>query len=310
MQMLIVTMIVVFFASAACGGERTYEASPYDTDFATGLVEPSGWQAEVAPKSMLEVKEDLPAKFQWPATPIRNQGACGSCWAFSMAATFADVLNVLKLGAFDFSEQHLVSCDTRANGCAGGWLDFHLYQSNGWVKEAEFPYVARDIRCKPGLTYNHKIKSYSVIGRGVPSPDQIKRAIWLYGPVSVAVNADAVFQAYRSGVFQAGASGDINHAVNLIGWDETTNPKHWIMRNSWGKGWGENGFMRIAYGARRIGYAATFIDFSGPLPHDKPPEPQPAPSCGAVRGNASFILPALGLLAIMLIGAIYIGRQK
>jgi hypothetical protein len=117
-----------------------------DRVFKTGLVVPDNFEKSLKAipidRSKL-YKGELPAKFSWEGlTPIRDQGNCGSCWAFSMTATVADVLKLKGVGDFDLSEQFLVSCQDEYYGCGGGWLEFRLYRDFGAVREADFPYVA------------------------------------------------------------------------------------------------------------------------------------------------------------------------
>ena len=81
----------------------------------------------------------------------------------------------------------------------------------------------------------------------------------LYGPVSVAVYVNSAFQAYNSGVFNGCATGTVNHAVALVGWNDAQ--QAWILRNSWGTGWGESGYMRIKYGCSKVGYGACYVDY-------------------------------------------------
>ena len=98
----------------------------------------------------------------------------------------------------------------------------------------------------------------------VPSTTAIKNAIYTYGPISVEVAVDSYFEAYSGGVFNANTASYINHAVVLVGWDDTNGC--WIMKNSWGTGWGESGYMRIAYGCDLIGYAAAYAVWVMPEP--------------------------------------------
>lgn len=250
--------------------------------YSMGLIVPKD-RPKGKKKSLQDVRLDLPAKFSWAPklTPIRNQGNCGSCWAFSAQATIADVMALHGKGALDLSEQFMVSCDRQSSGCNGGWFHtaFQLVKTGGNVMESTMPYRASDTSCPSGLAKIDKIVNWQELSGEVATVEDIKKAIYLYGPVSVAVAVAGQFQNYRSGIYNESSAGQINHAVNIVGWDETTTPKHWIMRNSWGTGWGENGYMRIAYGSRKIGYAATFVDFAGPVPHDDiKPEPTPTPS--------------------------------
>jgi hypothetical protein len=100
----------------------------------------------------------------------------------------------------------------------------------------------------------------------MPTVTALKKAIYDHGPLSVAVCVGTNFQYYRSGVFNANetCSGGVNHAVTLVGWndDQGTDKGYWILKNSWGTGWGDSGYMNIRYGVSKVGYAANFIDFS------------------------------------------------
>ena len=261
----------------------TYTTTKERVEYATGLVLPQGWEARKVAPRLPALREELPAKFSWQdkLTPVRDQGSCGSCWAFSAQATIADVLALHGKGSFDLSEQWMVSCDTESSGCGGGWYHtaFDLVKPRGNVLETTFPYKGSNLRCPPSIAYtDHKMKLYRELSSGVASSDLIKQAIYQYGPVSVAVSVGGDFTSYKSGIFNASVSGTVNHAVNLVGWDDTVKPGHWIMRNSWGKGWGENGYMRIAYGSRKIGYAATYVDIYGPISHEDDLDPMPDPT--------------------------------
>jgi C1A family cysteine protease len=250
--------------------------------YSLGLIVPKD-RAKAKKKSLQDVRVDLPAKFSWQdkITPIRNQGNCGLCWAFSAQATIADVMKLHGKGSLDLSEQYMGACDKQSSGCNGGWYHsaFQLVKSGGNVLEASYPYRAADTNCPSNLPKIEKIVNWQELSGEVAAVEDIKKAVYLYGPISVAVAVAGNFQNYRSGIYNEGSAGQINHAVNIVGWDETTTPKHWIMRNSWGTSWGEQGFMRIAYGSRKIGYAATFVDFAGPVPHDDvTPDPTPSPT--------------------------------
>ncbi len=254
------------------------------TPLATGLIIPEGWSERKIVNPLPKLRGELPKKFTWQdkATPIKNQGNCGSCWAFSAQATIADVMALHGKGSLDLSEQFMVACDKESSGCSGGWYHsaFDLVKRAGNVIEKDYPYKAANSSCPSQLPKIQKIVAFKELSTGVAHPDTIKQAIYTYGPVSVAVSASGDFMNYSSGIYNSGASGgQINHAVNIVGWDDTVKPGHWIMRNSWGTGWGEKGYMRIAYGAKSIGYAASYVDFAGPVPHDNPaPTPTPDPS--------------------------------
>jgi hypothetical protein len=132
------------------------------------------------------------------------------------------------------------------------------------VPETAFPYVAADVACNGPYPHSYWIDNWAFIGGGVglPTVDEIKSAIMNYGPVSAGVYVNSAFQAYTGGVFNNTDNKDINHAVVLVGWDDSLGAGGaWILRNSWGSGWGESGYMRIQYGCSQVGYAANFVDY-------------------------------------------------
>jgi C1A family cysteine protease len=249
---------------------------------------PAGWKKEDAPQvRMLDASvQALPSSYDWRTlngvTPIKNQGSCGDCWAFSTVGPLESQI-LLKDGVtVDLSEQYLLSCNVDGWSCNGGWWahDYHMDKSGqdnngpGAVLESADPYSGTDAACNK--TYNHpyKISSWAYVGSetAVPSVDAIKQAIYTYGPISVGVYVGNAFQAYTGGIFNINESGTVNHAVVLVGWndDQATDNGYWILRNSWGTSWGESGYMRIRYNISQVGYAANFIEYAGANPAPPP----------------------------------------
>lgn len=234
--------------------------------YQTGLVLPSNWKT-LNKQIHFANSVTLPATFDWRQiapgglTPIQNQGQCGSCWAFASAANFADVMKIRENQTFNISQQFLLSCNTQGFSCAGGWWAHDMHKQFGWVDSSDYPYKAADTQCRSGLKYHDKLKDWAYVGSrsDVPPVAAMKQAIMVYGPLTVGVAASSSFQSYRSGVFSRNDSSGVNHAVNIVGWDDNT--QSWIMRNSWGKNWGESGFMRIKYGVNAIGTAASFLQY-------------------------------------------------
>ena len=308
MRMVFFSVLFAFaLAQGACaqnfmGAEGpTFEVTRGKGDHRLGLIVPKGWEKkDLHVSSLPKLDAPLPAKFNWmdKVTPVRDQGSCGSCWAFSATATVADVLNIWGKGSLDLSEQFPVSCDNQSSGCDGGWptTALELYRVQGVVLEKDYPYKAQDTNCPNSLPHTYKIASWKQLSTDVADTEQMKQAIYQYGPISVAVAVAGQFQNYSSGIYNEGRAGQINHAVNIVGWDETIKPAHWIMRNSWGESWGEKGFMRIAYGSRKIGYAAAYVDVSGLVPHggDVPPNPTPGPGPKPTPGPTPKPDPAPG----------------
>ncbi len=260
------------------------DATSYPLNSLAGVVEPDGWEKD-GEWDDLSTRDDLPVAFDWRdyngLTPIRNQGGCGSCWAFSAIGAVESELLIEEGWNLDLSEQWLVSC-TSAGSCSGGWhssalkfLRENSYYSHdpcgdsGAVLEADFPYEAWNKPC--GCPYDHPyyIDGWSYVGTqwGAPSVDQMKQSMYDHGPLSVCVSVDSSFQAYNGGIFNNCGSTSINHAVVLVGWDDNLGSNGvWIMRNSWGTNWGEDGYMYIEYGCARIGYAAIYTRYTPPPP--------------------------------------------
>jgi hypothetical protein len=241
-----------------------------------GLLEPLGWE-KGARYSPPDPRRDLPASFDWRdhngCTPIRNQGGCGSCWAFAAIGTIESAILINDGLSTDLSEQWLVSC-TSAGSCSGGWhtgaYAFLCCQGNwrdpcgdcGPVRESDFPYVAWDAPCDCPYPHPYRVDDWARIGTGIPPVNDIKQAILDYGPVSATVAVDSAFQAYDGGVFNACWDGQVNHAIVLVGWDDDQGPEGvWFLRNSWGPNWGEDGYMRILYNCSRVGGSACYVEY-------------------------------------------------
>ncbi len=221
-------------------------------------------------------EDDLPTAFNWcdlgGCTPVRDQGACGSCWAFGTVGPLE--LNILIREGLpqDLSEQYLVSCNTDSWGCQGGWWahDYHAWkvppgdEGAGGVAESALPYVGADDACEPPHAHLRQIESWDFVADewAVAPVVDIKRAIYDHGPVGTAVCVNSAFQNYRAGVFQGPGCTAVNHAVVLVGWDDEQGEEGvWLLRNSWGAGWGEEGYMRIGYGVSNVGFGANYVMF-------------------------------------------------
>jgi hypothetical protein len=260
---------------------QTWVPEPSPHTYSTGFNPTQRPLQGVDFEAMPEV--DVPDHFDWREvgpgiTTVEDQGSCGSCWSFASTAVMQDVFKQVGL-PHELSEQWLVSCDKNFYGCGGGDQAYRLPTQLGVVSADQMPYTATNGTCKSGLTYGEKLVSWHYVagsggaGSGVPPAIDIARAIYLYGPVSVAVAADNKFMSYRSGVFGPNTtSTSINHLVTLVGYDLPG--KYWILKNSWGTSWGETGgFMRINFGVNKVGDEAAFIKTRipiTPVPSDKP----------------------------------------
>ncbi len=251
-------------------------ATQYELEDLCGLIVPENWWVGAKFDPCTPTKS-LPQAFSWcdsgGCTPVKSQGSCGSCWAFGTVGPLECNVKLKDGMTVDLSEQWLVSCNRDGWSCGGGWFahDYHEWKTDpcggtGAVMEADFPYVAYDAPCNCPYPHEYLIDDWAYVGNDhtIPPVSAIKQAILDYGPVSVAVYANSAMQAYTGGIFNGCATGTVNHAVVLVGWDDSQGTNGiWIMRNSWGPGWGEGGYMRIPYDCSSIGYAACYVNYAG-----------------------------------------------
>ena len=173
-------------------------------------------------------------------TPVKNQGACGSCWAFSATGVMESWAG-LKGNKVSLSEQQLVDCSGSYgnHGCQGGWPSSALkyIQAKGIATGSSYPYTAKNGQCKTqGGTF--KISGYSSFSGCSGLISGINSS-----PISVTVDANK-WSSYKSGIF-SNCGTSIDHAVLLVGVDASSN---WKIKNSWGTSWGESGYIRLAKG--------------------------------------------------------------
>lgn len=216
----------------------------------------------VQPHDLSALKE-LPLSYIGYYPSIKDQGNCGSCWAFAAIAQFETAILKKDGDKVDLSEQYLVSCNPWGWGCNGGNWPNDMFVESGAMMESCFPYVAADVPCKDSCGYPYKADGWAFVNPdpkvSVPTENEIKQAIYTYGGVQVGVYADRWFQLYTGGVFNRCQKKVkfTNHAVQLVGWDDTKGA--WLLKNSWGEGWGKNGFMWIKYNCNKVGDEANYV---------------------------------------------------
>ena len=181
--------------------------------------------------------------------PIKDQAYCGSCWAFASVAALEAAHKIKSGTLLSLSEQQLVDCNTSVGGCNGGntTSSYAYWETHRAESEAAYPYTAKDGTCKYSSTAATavQVSSYSRITGS--SVTDLKTALNT-GVVDVAVDAESsAWNNYSSGVFNNSTCGtSLDHAVVLVGYGtDATYGDYWILRNSWGTGWGEKGYMRL-----------------------------------------------------------------
>lgn len=205
---------------------------------------------------------DPPTEIDWTTkgvvTKVKNQGRCGSCWAFSAIGALESAYAIKTGKLVDLAEQELVSCDTVDSACQGGLMDnafrFLIKRNKGMCTTESYPYTSGTTGSRGACTATCEPvegtvpKEYKDISRNEKS---LLAAVALNGPVSVAIQADqAAFQFYKSGVMTGICGAHLDHGVLLVGYgvDPKNGHKFWKLKNSWGASWGEEGYIRIVRG--------------------------------------------------------------
>ncbi|THD21334.1 Secreted cathepsin L 2 [Fasciola hepatica] len=228
---------------------RDLYVNGYRSDLRKTLDDKSGL---AIPFNMSEIG-DIPESVDWRdhglVVEVKNQGQCGSCWAFSTTGALEGQYAKKYGKQMEFSEQQLVDCTRRYgnHGCHGGSFEkaFEYLETYGLEPEAVYPYEAHDERCKyDGRKATVTVKSYSTLRSG--NEQMLKAMVASHGPVSVAVDAHQ-FQQYSGGIFGGTlcSATHLNHAVLVVGYGLEKGVPYWIIKNSWSPEWGEKGYMRL-----------------------------------------------------------------
>merc|ERR1712088_1234299 len=227
-------------------------------------------------------------------SPVKSQGACGSCVAF---ATIGIVETCFKrtVGIFgDYSEQHLLDCayngdeDGWISGCNGAWNPGYAYWLNGYwpedhnhtftghfASEAEYPYNAERGSCR--TDYKEFYQGAKISGLYVTSSgdeETMKALVAEHGAVQTTVGANSKFKGYKGGVFSGCKKDSVNHAVVVVGYGTEDGVDYWLVKNSWGKRWGDEGYIKIKRGVGMCGIGKSHVVITCEEGEEPAPEPE------------------------------------
>jgi cathepsin B len=214
--------------------------------------------------------DNFDSRQQWSGAvhPIRDQGQCGSCWAFAASEALSDRFHIASKGKIDvvLSPEDMVECNTTNQGCNGGILGlaWRYLENTGVASEACNPYYSGKVgkvnKCHTTCEDGSAIKKYKCKAgstQKATSPAAIKTLIQQGGPVETGFTVYEDFMNYQSGIYHYVSGKQLGgHAVKILGWGVENGTKYWLCANSWSEDWGEKGFFRIKEGDSGIDNAA------------------------------------------------------
>jgi cathepsin F/cysteine peptidase B len=213
--------------------------------------------------SAAEVQRAEASSIDWrtrgAVTGVKNQGMCGSCWSFSATGNMEGQWKISGKALVGLSEEELVQCSHNGNmGCNGGLMDYAfewVTQNGGIDSEASYPYTSGSGQtgtCQNSKLTNHVAKFASHVDI---AQSEAQMATWIEanGPLAVAVDASSGWQTYSGGIMTTCSGRQLDHGVLAVGFGTSGATNYWIVKNSWGVGWGESGYIRLQKGTNQCG---------------------------------------------------------
>ena len=201
-------------------------------------------------------------------TPVKNQGACGSCWSFSATGSLEGQHFRKTRELVSLSEQNLIDCSRSYgnNGCDGGMMDYafaYIKNNGGLDTESDYPYLADQSACRYEATESGaNLRDWVDIGS--ENETQLLLAVASVGPISVAIDAsESSFQLYSSGVYSQPecSTTKLDHGVLVVGYGVEAGQEYWLVKNSWGESWGEKGYIKMTRGDNNQCGIATMASY-------------------------------------------------
>jgi C1A family cysteine protease len=240
------------YGSVQCEGELCESIVPKGCDSFESYMQLS---TDSSSDSSSDSSDDLPDSVDWRTanvvTPVKDQGSCGSCWSFSTTGSIEGAYAIQTGNLVSLSEQQLVDCSTTYDeeGCNGGLMDyaFDYVEENGLCTEDEYPYTAVDGTCAVDTCSTGGVTLSGCVDVTTNNQTALKEAVNI-GPVSIAIEADTMtFQFYSDGVITSDKCGtNLDHGVLIVGYGTEDGQDYWLVKNSWGDTWGDEGYVKIA----------------------------------------------------------------
>lgn len=225
-----------------------------------GVKVPEDYKTQFPHGAAAEVPKALDWREHGVVSEVKNQGQCGSCWAFSATGAIESLTKIVTGNMTTLSEQELLDCDILDVGCNGGlptraftWIVLN----RGVDTEGDYAYSAADGKCdiQKRKTRVSKIQGYI---RVPPSEWFLQRAV-AHQPVSVGINADPL-HLYAGGIIDSGCDGQLDHAVLVVGYGSEGGSDYWLVKNSWGTKWGERGYFRLKRTVEKQGGTCGIVE--------------------------------------------------